>query len=148
MTLFAEYAFRIAAAGLHVGLKLVPFTPTALIKFSNCHPEGLKPKLHQAGGIACSRWDTRQPNRVLANTIAGNDAERWPDAGKVRLAAAKHEGAEVRRYSSMRPRSVRLAARVGPATSISPSTSFFISRKRVDVLPDECGVRADRRQRT
>src|SRR5215831_21092604 len=39
--------------------------------------------------------DTRQQNRVLANAIARNNAEWWPGAGKVRLAAAKHERAEV-----------------------------------------------------
>src|SRR5262245_29444813 len=39
--------------------------------------------------------DTRQPNRVLANAIAGNNAEWWPGAGKVGLTAAKHERAEV-----------------------------------------------------
>jgi hypothetical protein len=47
------------------------------------------------GGITCSGWDTRQPNRVLANTIAGDDLEGRPRAGKVRLAAAKYERAEV-----------------------------------------------------
>ena len=40
-------------------------------------------------------WDTRHANRVLADAIAGNDAEWWPGAGKVRLTAAKHERAEV-----------------------------------------------------
>jgi len=44
---------------------------------------------------AWSGGDTGQPNRVLANAFAGNDAEWWPGAGKVRLAAAKHERAEV-----------------------------------------------------
>ena len=45
--------------------------------------------------LTCSRRDTRQSNRVLANAIAGNDAEWWASAGKVRLAAAEHEWAEV-----------------------------------------------------
>src|SRR5262245_35967418 len=48
-----------------------------------------------AGGTIRSGWDTRHPNRVLANAIAGNNAEWWPGAGKIRLAAAKHERAEV-----------------------------------------------------
>src|SRR5579859_1652607 len=48
-----------------------------------------------ATACACSGRDTGQPDRVLADTIAGDDAERWPGAGKVRLAAAQHEGAEV-----------------------------------------------------
>lgn len=51
--------------------------------------------MHRAGGIARSGRDVRQPNRVLANGIGGDKAERRPDAGEVRLAAAKHERAEV-----------------------------------------------------
>jgi hypothetical protein len=39
--------------------------------------------------------DERQPDRVLANGIGCDKAERRPGAGEVRLAAAKHERAEV-----------------------------------------------------
>jgi hypothetical protein len=39
--------------------------------------------------------DVRQPNRVLANGIGGNKAERRPRADKEWLAATKHDGVEV-----------------------------------------------------
>jgi hypothetical protein len=39
--------------------------------------------------------NVRQPNRVLANGIGGNKAERRPRAGKEWLAATKHDGVEV-----------------------------------------------------
>src|SRR5215831_6211391 len=88
--------------------------------------------------------DTRQPNRVLANAIARNNAEWWPGAGEVRLAAAQHERAEVETIfvdktevgearGQRRPRDVDFTLDV-----------LLESRdKRVDVLRDECGVRAD-----
>jgi hypothetical protein len=37
----------------------------------------------------------RQPNRVLANWIAGHKAERRPGAGEEWRAVTEHEGAEV-----------------------------------------------------
>ena len=43
-----------------------------------------------------SSWNTRQPNRFLANAIAGNDAERRPRAGKVRLACAKDQRTKIK----------------------------------------------------
>ena len=46
-------------------------------------------------GLASSGGDAGQPHRVLADTLAGHDAERCPSAGKVRLAAAQDERAEV-----------------------------------------------------
>jgi hypothetical protein len=39
--------------------------------------------------------NVRQPERVLANEIAGHKAERRPGAGEEWRAAAKHEGAEI-----------------------------------------------------
>jgi hypothetical protein len=36
-----------------------------------------------------------QSNHVLANSIAGDKAERWAGAGEEGLAATKHDGAEV-----------------------------------------------------
>jgi hypothetical protein len=53
------------------------------------------PRLHRTGGVAQSGRDVRQPNRVLANGIGGNKAERRPRAGKEWLAATKHDGVEV-----------------------------------------------------
>jgi hypothetical protein len=37
----------------------------------------------------------RQPDRVLADQIAGHKAERRPGAGEEWLAATKHDGVEV-----------------------------------------------------
>ena len=39
--------------------------------------------------------NVRQPDRVLANSIAGYKAERRPGAGEEWLAATKHDGMEV-----------------------------------------------------
>ena len=39
--------------------------------------------------------DVRQSNRVLANAVGGNKAERRPRAGEEWLAATKHDGVEV-----------------------------------------------------
>jgi len=52
-------------------------------------------RLHRTGGVAQSGRDVRQPNRVLANGIGGNKAERRPRAGKEWLAATKHDRVEV-----------------------------------------------------
>src|SRR5215475_11009812 len=48
-----------------------------------------------AGRVARLSRNVRQPNHVLANSIAGHKAERRPGAGEEWLAAAKHNGAEV-----------------------------------------------------
>jgi hypothetical protein len=72
--------------------------------------------------------DTGNPNRFLAKTIGGNDAERWPSAGKVRLPAAKHEGAEVEAILVDKIELGEARREDRPATSISPSTSFFSVR--------------------
>jgi hypothetical protein len=47
------------------------------------------------GLVARLGRNVRQPNRVLANGIGGNKAERRPRAGKEWLAATKHDGVEV-----------------------------------------------------
>jgi hypothetical protein len=39
--------------------------------------------------------NVRQPNHLLANSIAGHKAERRPGAGEEWLAATKHDGVEV-----------------------------------------------------
>src|SRR3977135_2619597 len=100
---------------------------------------------HQAGGIACSGWDTRQPNRVLANMIAGNDAETWAGASKVRLATAKHEGAKVETILVDKTEVGEARRQGGPRdVDLTLDVLLQFAHKRVDVLPDECGVRADR----
>src|SRR5215470_17779288 len=45
---------------------------------------------------ASSGWDIRQSNRILANGIGGNKAERRPWAGKEWLAATEHDGVDVK----------------------------------------------------
>src|SRR5215510_7570586 len=102
------------------------------------------------GGRATrSGWDTRQQNRVLANAIAGNNAEWWPGAGKIRLAAAKHERAEVETILVDKTE-IGEARRQGGPRDVDFALDFLLqsASKRVDVLCDECGVRADRFQRT
>jgi hypothetical protein len=61
----------------------------------------VRPKAHltrsaqSVGRVARLSRNVRQPNRVLANGIGGNKAERRPRAGKEWLAATKHDGVEV-----------------------------------------------------
>jgi len=45
--------------------------------------------------VARLSWNVRQPDRVLANRIAGHKAERRPGAGEEWRAVTEHEGAEV-----------------------------------------------------
>src|SRR3954463_5488094 len=99
--------------------------------------------------MECSGWDTRQPNRILTDTITGNDAERWPSAGKVRLAAAEDEGAEVETIF-VDETEVGEARRQGGPRDVDLTVDILLqsAHERVDIIPDECGVRADRLQRT
>jgi hypothetical protein len=100
-------------------------------------------------GIARSGRDTRHPNRVLANTIAGNDAERWPRAGKVRFAGAKHEGAEVETIFVDKTEFSQARRQDGARdVDLTVDVRLQSALKRIDVLADECGVRADRLERT
>src|ERR1700733_9847934 len=54
---------------------------------------------------------------------------------KYGLPPPRTNGGEEKRYSSMRPRSVRHPASSGPATSISPSTSAFSRRTNASTSP-------------
>ena len=82
---------------------------------------------HGPGSRELSR-NVRQPDHILANPIMSHKAERRPGSGEIWLAVAKHDGVQVDSILSIRPSSVRLCARSGPATSISPSRSAFSSR--------------------
>jgi hypothetical protein len=50
-----------------------------------------------------------QSNHVLANSIAGDKAERWAGAGEEGLAATKHDGAEVESILIDKTKAVPLA---------------------------------------
>src|SRR4051812_38833898 len=90
-----------------------------------------------ASGTACSGWDARQPNRLLAKTIAGNDAERWPRAGKVRLSAAKHEGAEVELILVDKTEVGEARRQDGPRdVDLTLDLLLQFAHKRVDVVAD------------
>ena len=47
------------------------------------------------GRIVCLGGNIRQPDRVLADAIAGDKAERRPGAGEEWLAPTKHDGVEI-----------------------------------------------------
>src|SRR5882762_5097012 len=47
------------------------------------------------GRVPSSCRNVRQPDHVLANSIAGHQAERRPGAGEEGLAATQHDGVEV-----------------------------------------------------
>src|SRR3954449_5763172 len=99
--------------------------------------------------MACSGWDTRKPNRLLAKVIIGNDAERWSSAGKVRLSGAKHEGAEVETIL-VDETEVGEARRQGGPRDVDLTFDLFLQSadKNLDVLADESRIRADRLERT
>src|SRR5215208_2367930 len=99
--------------------------------------------------MTCSGWDTRQPHRVLAHTIACDDAEGRPGAGEVRLAASEHEGAEVETIL-VDETEVGEARRQGGSRDVDLSFDVLLqpAHEGVEALPDECGVGADRLQRT
>jgi hypothetical protein len=49
----------------------------------------------EPSGVARLCGNVRQPDHVLADSIAGHEAQRRPRAGEERLAATQHDGMEV-----------------------------------------------------
>src|SRR6185437_13420058 len=96
---------------------------------------------------ANSGWDTREPNRVLANPIAGNNAEWRPGAGKVWLAGAKHQRAEVETIFVDETEIAEAPCQCGSRhVDFTVDILLQSASKRGDVVRDECSVRADRFQ--
>jgi len=64
------------------------------LKFGS-RQSGLDESAQSVGRVAQLSRNISQPNRILANEIAGHKAERRPGAGEEWLAATKHDRAEV-----------------------------------------------------
>jgi hypothetical protein len=69
-----------------------------------------------------------QPDHILANPIMSRKAEPWPGSGEIWLAMTEHDVVQVDSILIDQAKCVRLCAKFGPATSISPSRSAFGSR--------------------
>jgi hypothetical protein len=72
------------------------------------------------------------------------EVERWPGAGDVRLALAKHERAEVETILVDQTEAGE-ARRQGGSRDVDLTRGVLLqtAHERVDLLPDACGVRAD-----
>jgi len=66
---------------------------TAVVPLST--QSGPDASAQSVGRVARLSRNVRQPNHVLANSIAGHKAERRPRAGEKWLAATKHDRVEV-----------------------------------------------------
>ena len=88
--------------------------------------------------------NVRQPNRVLANGIGGNKAERWPRAGKEWLAATEHDGVEAELILINKTKVGYASCQVWSGNCNLPNEpSLQATYHRLDVILDKCGVGAD-----
>src|SRR6202051_1485697 len=100
------------------------------------------------GRVPSSCRNVRQPDRVLANWIAGHKAERRPGAGEEWLAATKHEGAEVESILINKTKVGQASRQVWSANFDLPNAlSLQPTYHRLDVILDKRGVGPDRLQR-
>jgi len=88
--------------------------------------------------------DVRQPNRVLSDGIGGNKAERRSRTGEERLAATKHDGAEVESILINKTKLGQASRQVRSANSNLTCELVLQPAYRLpDVALDKCGVGAD-----
>jgi len=107
---------------------------------------------------ACLRWrdwismysqtrlsrNVRQPDRVLANCVAGHKAERRPGAGEEWRAVTKHEGAEVESILINKTKVGQASRQVRSGDRNLPGEpSFELAQQGPDVILDQRGVGAD-----
>ncbi len=105
-------------------------------------------RAQSVGRVARLSGSVRQPNHVLANEIAGHEAERRPRAGEEWLAATQYDGMEVMSILINK-------TKVGQASCRAWSGNFKLPNwlclqptyHRLDVILDQCGVGSDRLQR-
>ena len=69
---------------------------TASLCGSHVTQSGPDAPAQSVGRVARLSGNVRQPNHVLANSIAGHKTERRPRAGEEWLAATKYDGVEVK----------------------------------------------------
>src|SRR5450755_2062095 len=116
---------------------------------SKNHPKrGLDASAQSVGRVAGSSGNVRQPDRVLANQIAGHEAERRPGAGEEWLAATKHDGAEVESILINKTKVGQASRQVWSANFDLPNElGLQPAYHRLDVIRDKRGFGADGLQR-
>jgi hypothetical protein len=94
--------------------------------------------------VARLSWNVRQPDRVLANWIAGHKAERRPGAGEEWRAVTEHEGAEVESILINKTKVGQASRRVWSGdVNLPDEPSLKLAQHGPDVILDERGVGTD-----
>ncbi len=94
------------------------------------------------------RQNVRQPDRVLAESIAGHKAERRTRAGEEWRAATKHDRVEVEPILVDKTKLGQASRQVWSANvDLSTEPSLQPAYHRLDIIPDKRGVGSDRLQR-
>jgi hypothetical protein len=90
----------------------------------------------------------RQPDRVLANGIGGDKAERRPGTGEVWLSATKHERTKVEMILVDETEVSEARRQIGPG-DVDVALDFCLqpAYEHFDIVTDKRGVGADRSQR-
>lgn len=97
--------------------------------------------------VARSGGNVRQPDRVLADQIAGLKAEPWPGAREEWRAMAKHHGVEVESILIDQTKLAQASSQLWSADmNLARALRLQPADHRLDVVPDKRGVGADRRQ--
>ncbi len=93
--------------------------------------------------IARLSGNVRQPHRVLANAIARHEAQRWLGAAKVRVAAAKHDGAQVELILIDETKLCKACCKLWPASLNSAiEVSLQPAHHRHEIIANKCRIRA------
>src|ERR1700685_2179609 len=90
----------------------------------------------------------RQPHRILADGIGGDQSEGRPGTGEVRLAAAKHKRAEVETILVDQTEVGEVPREFGPGdVDFALDFRLQLAHERFDVASHERSVRAYRLER-
>ena len=96
------------------------------------------------GRVARSSRNVRQPNRVLADQIAGHKAEQWSGAGEEWLAATEHDGVEVEPILIDETKVGQASRQVWSGDGNLPGAlGLQPPYHRLEVITDKCGVGAN-----
>jgi hypothetical protein len=94
--------------------------------------------------LPSSSRNIRQPDHVLANSIAGHKAERRPGAGEEWLAATQHDGVEVESIFINKTKIGQASRQVWSGDFNLPNAlSLQPAYHRLEVILDKRSVRAD-----
>jgi hypothetical protein len=94
--------------------------------------------------VARLSWNVRQPDRVLANWIAGHKTERRPGAGEEWRAVTEHEGTEVESILINKTKVGQASRQVWSGdVNLPDEPSLKLAQHGPDVILDERGVGTD-----